>query len=183
MMKRTLTCVVVPLIFLFVMPIVSNGYRGQSPYFFYTYNYKVKKGDNLYRIGIRFEVPWGEIARANNIPDERFLEPGKKLVIKKKFLYNFRALTSWYGKYFHGRKTANGEVYDMYGISAAHKTLPLGTSVLVINPQNGRQLKLRINDRGPYIKGRSLDLSFGAAKLLGIVKQGVAPLLVKVLKF
>ena len=127
-------------------------------------------------------MPWKKIAKDNNIPDQRFLKVGKKLIVKKKFPYNFTALTSWYGKKFHGRKTANGEVYNMYSISAAHKTLPLGTIILVINPQNGHQIKLRINDRGPYIQGRSLDLSFGAAKRLGIIEQGVAPLLVKVLK-
>jgi len=182
-MKKILTCVIISLIFLFVVPIVNNGYRNRSDYFFYTYNYKIKKGDNLYKIGIKFEIPWEKIAEANNISDERFLKPGKMLMIKKKFFYDFPAVASWYGKKFHGRKTANGEVYNMYGISAAHKTLPLGTLILVSNPQNGCQLKLKINDRGPYIKGRSLDLSFGAAKRLDIVEQGVASLFVKVLHF
>jgi len=84
-------------------------------------------------------------------------------------------LASWYGKKFHGRKTANGETYDMYGISAAHKTLPLGTYVRVHHMQNGRTLDVRINDRGPFVRGRIIDLSYGAAQRLGVVGPGTAP--------
>lgn len=83
-------------------------------------------------------------------------------------------LASWYGKKFHGRKTANGETYDMYGISAAHKTLPLGTWVRVENLDNGKTLELRINDRGPFVAGRIIDLSQGAAKRLGVIGPGTA---------
>ena len=81
---------------------------------------------------------------------------------------------SWYGKKFHGRKTANGEIYDMYGISAAHKTLPLGTYVRVFNLENSRQLDVRINDRGPFVRGRVIDLSYSAARKLGVVGPGTA---------
>jgi rare lipoprotein A len=84
-------------------------------------------------------------------------------------------IASWYGKQFHGRKTSNGETYDMYGISAAHKTLPLGTIVWVRNLDNNRELKVRINDRGPFVKDRIIDLSYGAAQKLGIVASGTAP--------
>lgn len=84
-------------------------------------------------------------------------------------------IASWYGEKFHGRKTSNGETYDMYGISAAHKTLPLGTYVWVRNLKNNRELKVRINDRGPFVKDRIIDLSYGAAKKLGIVESGTAP--------
>ena len=86
-----------------------------------------------------------------------------------------RGVASWYGRKFHGRRTSNGETYDMYGISAAHKTLPFGTMVRVTNLQNGRQLDIRINDRGPFIRGRIIDLSYGAAKKLGVVGPGTAP--------
>ena len=85
-----------------------------------------------------------------------------------------KGLASWYGKKFHGRKTSNGEVYDMYGISAAHKTLPLGTYVRVNNLDNGRDLDVRINDRGPFVRGRIIDLSYGAAVQLGVVGPGTA---------
>jgi rare lipoprotein A len=86
-----------------------------------------------------------------------------------------RGTASWYGKQFHGRKTSNGEVYDMYGLSAAHKTLPMGTVVKVRNLSNQRTLDLRINDRGPFVRGRIIDLSYGAAKKLGVVGPGTAP--------
>ena len=81
---------------------------------------------------------------------------------------------SWYGKKFHGRPTASGEVFDMYKKSAAHKTLPLGTHVKVTNLANKRHIILRINDRGPFVKGRVIDLSYAAAKDLGLVGPGVA---------
>ncbi len=83
-------------------------------------------------------------------------------------------IASWYGKAFHGKKTANGEVYNMYGISAAHKTLPLGTMVRVHNLENNKKLNVRINDRGPFIEGRIIDLSYEAAKLLGVAAPGTA---------
>ena len=86
-----------------------------------------------------------------------------------------RGNASWYGKKFHGKKTANGEIYDMYSISAAHKTLPLGTWVKVLNLRNNRELETRINDRGPFVRGRIIDLSFAAAKKLEIVDAGTAP--------
>lgn len=82
---------------------------------------------------------------------------------------------SWYGKNFHGKKTANGETYNMYAMTAAHKTLPLGTWVSVRNLDNKRQVEVRINDRGPFVKGRIIDLSYTAAKKLGIVGPGTAP--------
>lgn len=81
-------------------------------------------------------------------------------------------VSSWYGKDFHGRKTANGETYDMYGLTAAHRTLPLGTYIRVTNLENYRSAKVKVNDRGPYAKSRVLDLSYGAAKELGFVAQG-----------
>lgn len=87
--------------------------------------------------------------------------------------YTERGLASWYGKDFHGRKTANGEVYDMYMLTAAHKTLPLGVYARVTNLENGKEVKVKVNDRGPFIRGRFLDLSYGAAKELGMVEAGV----------
>lgn len=81
---------------------------------------------------------------------------------------------SWYGRPFHGRRTANGETYDMYGLSAAHKILPLGTFVRVRNLENDRELDVRINDRGPFVQGRVIDLSYGAARKLGVAEKGLA---------
>lgn len=84
-------------------------------------------------------------------------------------------MASWYGDPFHGRKTASGEVYNMYDMTAAHKTLPLGTMVRVTNRQNGKSVDVRINDRGPFVRGRIIDLSYAAARKLGILGPGTAP--------
>ena len=83
-------------------------------------------------------------------------------------------IASWYGPGFQGNRTSNGEVYDMYGISAAHKTLPFGTIVRVVDLDTARSIVVRINDRGPFIEGRIIDLSKGAAEKLGIVDKGIA---------
>ena len=86
-----------------------------------------------------------------------------------------RGIASWYGKKFHGRKTSNGEIYNMYAMTAAHKTLPLGTSVRVRNLDNGKEIDVRVNDRGPFVAGRIIDLSYTGAKQLDIVGPGTAP--------
>ncbi len=86
--------------------------------------------------------------------------------------YRQEGIASWYGKDFHGKKTSCGETYNMYGISAAHKILPMGTDVEVRNLENGRSIRLTINDRGPFVAGRIIDLSYGAAKALGMVGPG-----------
>jgi len=88
--------------------------------------------------------------------------------------FSQRGKASWYGKKFHGRKTANGEIYDMYAMTAAHKTLPLGTYVRVKNLKNGKETEVRVNDRGPFVRGRIIDLSYTAAKKLNIVGPGTA---------
>lgn len=88
--------------------------------------------------------------------------------------YDETGLASWYGDPFHGRATATGEIFDMNRVSAAHKTLPLPSTVEVTNLENGRVMMVRVNDRGPFIHGRIIDLSRRAAQLLGFEKQGVA---------
>jgi rare lipoprotein A len=86
-----------------------------------------------------------------------------------------QGLASWYGADFHGRRTANGERYNMYAMTAAHKTLPLGTQIVVINQQTGRRIRVRVNDRGPFVAGRIVDLSLAAARALGSAEAGVVP--------
>ena len=86
--------------------------------------------------------------------------------------YEETGFASWYGDPFHGRKTANGETYDMYGVTAAHKTLPMNTMLLVKNLANGKTTTVRINDRGPFVDGRIIDLSYSTAKELGVVRHG-----------
>lgn len=85
-----------------------------------------------------------------------------------------RGIASWYGKDFHGKKTSNGEVYNMYAMTAAHKTLPLGTYVRVRNLDNGKEVDVRVNDRGPFVAGRIIDLSYAGAKALDMVGPGTA---------
>lgn len=79
---------------------------------------------------------------------------------------------SWYGKAHHGQQTASGETYDMHALTAAHRSLPLGTRVLVTNLKNDRSVEVRINDRGPFVRGRILDLSYAAARALGSLSDG-----------
>jgi rare lipoprotein A len=88
-------------------------------------------------------------------------------------------LASWYGHPYHGRRTASGEVYDMADLTAAHRTLPFGSRLLVTNREGGQAVEVRVNDRGPFVDGRILDLSWGAARLLGAVGPGVIPVRVR----
>jgi rare lipoprotein A len=89
--------------------------------------------------------------------------------------YREKGTASWYGKKFHGRQTSNGERYDMYRMTAAHKTLPLPTNVRVTNLSNGRSVVVRVNDRGPFVKNRLIDMSYAAAQQLDMINDGTAP--------
>jgi rare lipoprotein A len=88
---------------------------------------------------------------------------------------------SWYGQWHHGKRTANGEIFDMHKLTAAHRTLPLGTEVKVTNLENGRTVEVLVNDRGPYIKGRVIDLSAKAAEVLDMKQEGLAEVKIEVL--
>ncbi|MDD4355703.1 MAG: septal ring lytic transglycosylase RlpA family protein [Smithellaceae bacterium] len=88
--------------------------------------------------------------------------------------FHERGTASWYGSDFHGKRTANGEIYDMDSMTAAHKTLPLGTLVRVSNLENNKEVDVRINDRGPFVQGRIIDLSREAAKRIGMMDSGTA---------
>ena len=90
-------------------------------------------------------------------------------------------IASWYGKRFHGRKTASGKNFNMYNNTAAHRNLPLGTKVRVVNLKNGKDIIVDIIDRGPYIKGRIIDLSYAAAESIGMIKVGIEKVKVEVI--
>lgn len=90
-------------------------------------------------------------------------------------------VASWYGEQFHGKQAANGEIFDMSALTAAHRTLPLGSIVRVVNLQNGKHVRVRINDRGPYVTGRILDLSYAAAARLGMVHGGISAIQLEVI--
>jgi rare lipoprotein A len=89
---------------------------------------------------------------------------------------------SWYGPGFHGRQTANGEIYDQYEMTAAHPSLPLGSRAMVTNLSNGHAVEVRVNDRGPFVGGRVIDLSYAAAHAIGMVGPGTAPVRIEVLE-
>ena len=92
-----------------------------------------------------------------------------------------QGIASWYGPGFHGKKTTSGAVYDQYGMTAAHQTLPLGSSVRVTNLANGKSVTVLVNDRGPFVKGRVIDLSYAAAQAVDMIGPGTAPVRVEVL--
>lgn len=90
-------------------------------------------------------------------------------------------LASWYGPGFHGKKTSSGEIFNMYQLTAAHKTLSIGSYVMVTNLKNGKSVRVRINDRGPFVRGRIIDLSYAAAKMIDLIGPGIVPVKVEVL--
>ncbi len=97
--------------------------------------------------------------------------------------FSQEGVASWYGRDFHGKKTSNGEIYDMYAMTAAHKTLPLGVYVKVRNRDNGREAVVKVNDRGPFVKNRVIDLSYAAARQLGYDNVGTAPVRIEALGY
>lgn len=107
---------------------------------------------------------------------------GKWYYPKEDYSYSEVGISSWYGKDFHAKRTANGEKYDMNALTAAHRTLPLPSIVKVTNLENGRSLVLRVNDRGPYAKNRIIDVSRRAAQLLGFYTQGTTKVRVEVME-
>ncbi len=108
---------------------------------------------------------------------------GKQYTVDKSVRrYSKEGIASWYGPGFHGKKTANGEIYNQNAMTAAHKTLPLGSIVEVRNLNNGKKITVRINDRGPFIEGRIIDLSKKGAEKLGMLESGIAKVRVTLVK-
>jgi len=103
-----------------------------------------------------------------------FSKAGSPVTLDASSRFVQRGKASFYGRKFHGRKTSSGDVFDMNKMTAAHKTLPMDSYVQVINLDNGKAVVVKVNDRGPFIKGRIIDLSYAAASQLGFVRQGVA---------
>ncbi|MGE0099119.1 MAG: septal ring lytic transglycosylase RlpA family protein [Hydrogenophaga sp.] len=119
----------------------------------------------------------GCATRAPSTPDMQGM-PGVELGAGEADQVIERGMASWYGEKFHGRRTASGEAFDMHALTAAHRTLPFGTRVRVRHAGTGREVLVRINDRGPHVKGRIIDLSRAAAASIGLVQAGVAPVVV-----
>lgn len=131
-------------------------------------------------------------AGVNNIPPQTTRSalgnPSSYVVFGKRYYvmenadgFVQRGTASWYGKKFHGRKTSSGEVYNMYALTAAHKTLPLPSFVRVENLTNGQSVIVKVNDRGPFVGNRVIDLSYAAAAKLGVTGPGTAPVEIRVL--
>jgi len=114
--------------------------------------------------------------------DEPPRQYGKRTGKKFKVGQSWTGLSSWYGPKFHGRRTANGEVYDMNGMTAAHKELPFNTIIEVTHLGTGKSCRVRINDRGPFKGKRILDLSKGAAQKIGLIRDGVAEVRIRIVK-
>ncbi len=111
-----------------------------------------------------------------------YVVKGKRYHVKPVSVgYREIGLASWYGKKFHGRLTANQETYDMYQLTAAHKNLPLPSYIKVWNHNNGKSVIVRVNDRGPFVEGRIVDLSYAAAKEIGMTEAGLAPVTIEVI--
>jgi rare lipoprotein A len=121
----------------------------------------VPKGGGTYKVGDPYQVD-GQLFTPREQPD-----------------YDHSGHASYYAEDFHGRRTSNGEIFDMWSLSAAHPTLPLPSYVYVTNLDNGRTLLLRVNDRGPYVKSRLIDVSRGAARYLGFESKGTAQVRVR----
>lgn len=145
--------------------------------------YVVQPGDTLWKLGVKkFQADPYQIARDNGIKNPDRIYPGQKLLIRKDKNPGSQEVTaSWYGADYHRKPTASGERFDMYKDTLAHKTLPLGTEVRLTNPKNGVRVVARINDRGPFISGRDVDLSYGLARKLDLVTQGVGKLKMEIL--
>jgi rare lipoprotein A len=106
---------------------------------------------------------------------ERSIPPSEqKIMVKEGAQAVQYGIASWYGKDFHGKPTSSGEIYDMYQLTCAHNTLPLGTMVMVTHMDNGKSVELKVNDRGPFVKDRIIDLSYAAAQIIGMYEKGTA---------
>jgi rare lipoprotein A len=145
--------------------------------------YVVQPGDTLWKLGLKkFQADPYQIARDNGIKNPDRIYSGQKLIIRKDKNPGPQEVTaSWYGADYHLKPTASGERFDMYKDTLAHKTLPLGTEVRLTNPKNGVRVVAKINDRGPFISGRDVDLSYGLARKLDLVTRGVGKLRMEIL--
>ena len=145
--------------------------------------YIVKKGDNLWDIGKKiFKMDPYQIARDNGLSNPDRIKIGQKLIINPSASRTVQSkasgkvTASWYGVEHHNKTTASGQRFNMYQNTLAHKTLPMGTKVRLVNPDNGKVAEGIVNDRGPYIKGRDVDVSYAMAKQLGFIQKGVTKL-------
>ncbi len=146
-------------------------------------DYTVQPGDTLWALAVnRFHVNASDLIRDNGIENPDLLQIGQKLEVRQKGPQPpSDVVASWYGENYHGRPMANGDPYNMYANTIAHKDLPLGTRVELKNPRTGQTASAVITDRGPYVEGRDIDLSYGLASKLSLVENGVDTLVMRIL--
>ncbi len=145
--------------------------------------YTIKPGDTFWDLAVkRFHVHVDDLMRDNGIEDPTKLRPGQRIRVQlPSYPQKQEVVASWYGKNYHGRPMANGAFFNMYADTIAHRDLPLGTHVELKNPKTGVSVRAVVTDRGPYIEGRDVDLSYGLARKLSLVDQGVGKLAMRVL--
>jgi rare lipoprotein A len=145
--------------------------------------YTIKAGDTIWDLAVnRYHVNVDDVIKDNNIQDPRKIQPGDKIRIRVPSYPSAQVVTaSWYGADYHGKAMANGDFFNMYAPTIAHKDLPLGTRVELENKETGVKVKAVVTDRGPFIAGRDVDLSYGLARVLSIDKKGIGKLIMRVI--
>ncbi len=145
--------------------------------------YTIKENDTLWKLAVkRFHVNLEDLVKDNGIEDPRKIQPGQKIRVHlPSYPDHTDVVASWYGREHHGRPMANGEIYNMNAATIAHKDLPLGTKVELENPVTKQRARAVVADRGPYVDGRDVDLSYGLARKLSLVEKGVGPLVMRVI--
>ncbi len=143
----------------------------------------LQAGETLWGLAVnKYHVHVKDIMAENGISDPKSLHIGQKITIRlPESTEDEPVVASWYGKDFHGRPMANGDIYDMHAATIAHKEIPLGTKVELKNTDTGEMVRAVVTDRGPYIEGRDVDLSYGLAQKLSLVEQGVGSLVMRIL--
>lgn len=145
--------------------------------------YTVKPGDTLWKLSReKFRIPVDTIIKDNGMLNPRTLLAGQKLRIRADAAVaqkNETVVASWYGEQYHGKLMSNGKPFDMHKDTIAHRDLPMGTRVRIENPATGKVVEAMVTDRGPFVSGRDIDLSYGLAKKLSVVDKGVSKLLMK----
>lgn len=155
----------------------QKGERGQI------IEHTLRAGETLWELAVKkYHVHVKDIMAENGISDPRSLQIGQKLKIRlPESTGEEPVVASWYGQNFHGRPMANGDIYDMHAATIAHKEIPLGTKVELKNTHTGEMVQAVVTDRGPYVEGRDVDLSYGLAQKLSLVEQGVGSLVMRIL--
>lgn len=148
-----------------------------------TITHTLKAGETLWDLAVnKYHVHVHDIMKDNNITDPKTLQIGQQLTIRlPEKTGEEPVVASWYGQDFHGKPMANGDIYDMHAATIAHKEIPLGTRVELKNTETGEMVRAVVTDRGPYIEGRDVDLSYGLAQRLSLVEQGIGRLTMRVL--